>query len=105
MTSMPELDSMSIEDLVELSERVQKKINEKITAEKTDLEKRQSALAKLEGRVSGKKLVKASRKGEGAAGKPGPEKGAKDNGAGAGETVAGASAPVGNGAEAATADA
>jgi hypothetical protein len=44
MTPQIELDSMSIEDLVDLGERVQKKINEKISAEKSELEKRQAAL-------------------------------------------------------------
>lgn len=104
MTTQHDLDAMALEDLVDLGERVQKKINEKISAEKTDLEKRQAVLAKLEGRVNGKRPVKATRtKGEGAAGKPSTEKGAKDNGAG--EPGSGAAASAGNGAEAVTADA
>lgn len=46
-----DLDNMSVEELVDLNERVQKKLNEKIAAEKAELEKRQAAIAKLEERI------------------------------------------------------
>lgn len=59
MTEPYDLDKMSLEDLVELSERAQKKIAERIAAENSELEKRMAALAKLSDRVSGKKTPKA----------------------------------------------
>lgn len=60
MTSQIDLDSMSIEDLADLSERVQKKLNDKIAAEKADLDKRQTALAKLSDRIAGKKVPRTT---------------------------------------------
>lgn len=59
MTEPYDLDNMSLEDLVELSERAQRKIADRIAAENAELEKRRVALAKLSDRVSGKKVPKA----------------------------------------------
>ena len=45
------LDSASLADLVDLKERIEKTISDKMAAEKADLEKRQAALAKLSERI------------------------------------------------------
>jgi hypothetical protein len=94
MTTQIDLDAMGIEDLVDLSERAQKKLNEKIAAEKADLEKRQAAFAKLTDRVAGKKPAKTPSR-------PKAEGAGKTAGAGGG---AGAKPPKEEG-EAATAGA
>jgi uncharacterized coiled-coil protein SlyX len=92
MTSQPDIDAMDIEGLVDLKERVEKKLNEKIAAEKSDLEKRQAALARLEGRVAGRKqpTMRAPRSRSDGSNKTPTEK-TKD---GAAQTDAGQAAPA-----------
>lgn len=84
MTGQIDLDAMSIEDLADLSDRVQKKLNDKIAAEKAELDKRQAALAKLTDRIAGKKAPRTSTrpKAEGAGKAAGSENAAAKAGAG-----------------------
>jgi uncharacterized coiled-coil protein SlyX len=62
MTAPIDLDTLGIEELVDLKERVEKKLNDKIAAEKSEIERRQAALARLEDRAAGKKPPKAPSK-------------------------------------------
>lgn len=51
MIDQTALDGASLADLVDLKERIEKTINDKMAAEKAELEKRQAALAKLTERI------------------------------------------------------
>ncbi|MGY3582365.1 putative coiled-coil protein SlyX [Bradyrhizobium sp. USDA 4341] len=59
MIDQTAIDSASLEDLVDLKERVEKKIADRMAAERADLEKRQASLAKLTERIEkGPKALK-----------------------------------------------
>jgi uncharacterized coiled-coil protein SlyX len=98
MSADIDLDSMTIEDLVDLNERVQKKLSEKLAAEKAELDRRQAALAKLTDRVAGKKPPRAPTRPKADASKDGGagSKEAKDSQSG-GAAQPQAASPAGGG--------
>jgi hypothetical protein len=51
---IPSIDELSLEQLVELKEKVEKKIGAELAAEEAALKKRQAELQKLTDRVNGK---------------------------------------------------